>query len=122
MISKKLLRSTALMSIITTALALFSSQLLFAEEVNSDPLVGIKMSKSDVMQGLEMLKKEGKISNDDYIKAQKELAGMSDAAIDGMKDKAIAVIRKDPDKAVDLYKAPKVDLKEVEKQVNSAGQ
>jgi hypothetical protein len=108
-----------------TALALFTltffSLPTHADEVEADPLAGIQMSKSDVMQGLEMLKKEGKISNDDYVKAQKQLAGMSDSAISGMKDQAVAIIRKDPDKAVELYKAPKVDPNEVQKQLNSAG-
>ncbi|MBC7713701.1 MAG: hypothetical protein H7177_10195 [Rhizobacter sp.] len=94
----------------------FHSPLSAAEDLNVDPLSNISVSKDEIIKSLEMLKKQGKITDADYQKAKKEIAVMTDAQVNGIKDIAVNMVRKDPDKAVELLNAKKIDLKQVEKQ------
>ena len=91
-----------------------------AQDLNVDPLSNLSISKDDIFKSLDNLKKEGKISDADYEKAKLELKAMSDTQVNGMKDTAVNMIRKDPDKAVDLIKGSAIDMKEVEKQAGEA--
>lgn len=101
---------------------MFQSNLSASENVDTlkDPLVDFKVNKNEIMQSLNQLKKDGKISEKDYQDAKKQLMGMNDSQISGLKDQAINMVRKDPDKTVDLYKDKKIDLKKVEQQAHEA--
>ena len=101
------------------AFFLFQSPLSANDELNIDPLSNISISKEDIIKGLETLRKQGKISDADYEKAKKELLSISDSQIKSITEKAVDVIRKDPDKAVELVNAVKVDPNEVKKQIES---
>lgn len=83
-----------------------------------DPLANIKISKDEISKSLDQLKGQGKISESDYNEAQKELKTMSDAQVGSIKDKAIGLIRKDPDKALGIINNKKIDKKELEKELN----
>lgn len=86
---------------------------------NVDPLANFQISKSNIFEGLEQLKKMGKISEADYEKAKKELAGMSDAQVGALTDTAIGMVKKNPDKATELLKkGDKLDAKAVQKQID----
>lgn len=81
-----------------------------ANDEMKDPLEGFSVSKEDIIKSLDSLKKMGKISEEDYQKAKKELGGMSDAQIGALKETAVGMVRNDPDKAVDLVnKGGKID-------------
>jgi PAB1-binding protein PBP1 len=101
------------------AFFLFQSPLSANDELDVDPLSNINISKEDIIKSLETLKKQGKISDADYEKAKKELSGISDSQIKSITNTAVDVIRKDPDKAVGLVNALKVDTNEVKKQIES---
>lgn len=109
-------------SLFFTAVTLFSfitfQSNLSASEDDVDTLTQdtMKIPKDEIVKSLDNLKKEGKISDADYQKAKTELLAMSDEQLNGIKKKAEGMIRNDPDKAVDLVKQKKIDLKEVEKQ------
>ena len=105
-----------------TALSFFTfqPQVSASDDVN-DPLTGFTVSKDDIVKGLDHLKSEGKISQADYDKAKSELSGMSDSSVDELKDKAVGIVRNNPDKALELVKAPKVNPEEVQKQLKEAG-
>jgi hypothetical protein len=87
-----------------------------AEDV--DPLANFTVSKSEIADSLAKLKASGKISEADYNAAKKELDGMSDSQVGAIKDKAVGLARKNPDKALELINKPKLDAKELEKQLN----
>ncbi len=96
---------------------MFQSNLSASEEdVDTLTQDTMSISKDDIIKSLDSLKKEGKITEDDYQRAKKELLGMSDAQVNGIKKTAEGMVRNNPDKAVDLVKGPKVDVKEVKKQ------
>lgn len=82
-----------------------------------DPLSNITISKDEISKSLDHLKGQGKISESDYNEAQKELKTMSDSQIESIKDKAIGLIRKDPDKALEIINK-KIDKKELEKELH----
>lgn len=98
---------------------LFQSPLSANDNLDSDPLANIKVSKQDILLSMEALKKQGKISEADYQKAKKELEAMSDSQVNSITDTAVDVVRKDPDAAVGLLKGAKIDTNEVKKQVDS---
>lgn len=101
----------------------FQSNLSAADnEVDTltDPLVDFKVNKDEILKSLDVLKKDGKISDKDYEEAKKQLLNMNDGQINGLKDKAINMVRKDPDKTVDLYKDKKIDLKKVEQHMKES--
>jgi ribosome recycling factor len=56
----------------------------------------IKISKDEIVQSLEMLKKNGSISEEDYQKAKKELGTMNDKQVDSLTMKAKETIKKNP--------------------------
>ncbi|MBC7428350.1 MAG: hypothetical protein H7336_07045 [Bacteriovorax sp.] len=103
------------------SLFLFQSPLSAAEESNVDTLSSLTINKDEIFTSLDNLRKEGKISDTEYQKAKKELAGMNDDQIKGIKDKAVTVIKKDPSKAEDIVNGKKIDMKEFEKQMEEAG-
>ena len=67
-----------------------------------------------VLQSL--LREKGTISEVEYEKAKKELTTFSDAQIKSMTNSAIEIIKKDPDKAIDMMNRMKIDTNEVKKQ------
>jgi PAB1-binding protein PBP1 len=102
------------------AFFLFQSPLSASDELDVDPLSNINVSKEDIIKSLESLQKLGKISQADLDKAKKELSALNDSQIKSITDTAVDVIRKDPDKALGLVNAVKVDTNEVKKQIESA--
>lgn len=97
---------------------LFQSPLSASEsEEMADPLANFTVSKDEIAKSLDNLKASGKISDADYQKAKKELGGMSDTQISAIKETAIGMVRNDPDKAVELVNANKIDTAAVEKQI-----
>lgn len=82
-----------------------------------DPLAGFTVSKDDINKSLDNLKQMGKISEEDYQKAKKELGGMSDHQVSALKETAVGLVRNDPDKAVGLVQGAKIDANEVKKQI-----
>jgi len=88
------------------------------ESENVDPLANFTVSKDEISKSLDSLKSSGKISDADYQKAKKELGGMSDSQISAIKETAIGMVRNDPDKAVELVNAKKIDTSAVQKQIN----
>lgn len=98
---------------------LFQSPLSANDNLDTDPLANIKVSKEDILKSMEALKKQGKISEADYQNAKKELEAMSDSQVNSITDTAVDVIKKDPDKAVGLLQGAKIDTNEVKKQVDS---
>ena len=85
-----------------------------------DPLANFTISKDEISQSLDKLRATGKISEADHAAAKKELAQMNDAQVGSIKDKAIGIVRKDPDKALELINKPTIDAKEVEARLNAA--
>lgn len=69
-----------------------------------DSLDKMKVSKEEIYKSLEIMKKEGKISETDYLKSKKELKEMDQAQIEGLNQKAVGIVKKDPDKAKKIYK------------------
>lgn len=102
------------------AFLLFQSPLSANDNLDVDPLSNINVSKEDILKSLESLQKQGKISQADLDKAKKELSVLNDSQIKSITDTAVDVIRKDPDKALGLVNAAKVDTNEVKKQIESA--
>ena len=82
-----------------------------------DPLANFSITPGEIQKSLENLKKNGQISQEDYDKATKQLAGMSANEITALKETAIGMVRNDPDKAVELTKG-KINTAEIEKQIN----
>jgi hypothetical protein len=72
---------------------------------SQDSGVSLKVSKDDIIKSLEMMKKEGKLSDADYIKTKKELGNMDQSQIDSLNDKAVNFVKKNPEKADDMYKS-----------------
>lgn len=103
-----------------SAFLMFQTPLSANDDLDTDPLVGLSVSKDDIIKSMEALKKQGKISDADFQKAKKELAGMSDSQVNAMTDSAVDIIRKDPDKALGLVNGAKIDVNEVKKQAESA--
>lgn len=103
-----------------TALLLLQSPLSANDELDIDPLANINVSKEEILKSMEVLRKQGKISNADYDRAKKELSGLSHSQVKSITETAVDVIRKDPDKALSLVNAAKLDPNEVKKQIESA--
>lgn len=88
------------------------------ESEDKDPLAGFTVSKDEIAKSLDNLKAGGKISDADYQNAKKDLGGMSDTQISAIKETAIGMVRNNPDKAVELVNANKIDASAVQKQIN----
>lgn len=87
----------------------FSSTQLNAEEIEKDPLEGINISKGEIVKQLDDFKKQGKISEAEYLETQKQLNTMKESEITALNQTAIGMVRKDPDKAVALANMKKID-------------
>jgi hypothetical protein len=82
----------------------------------------IKISKDEIVQSLEILKKNGNISEEDYQKAKKELGAMNDKQVDSLTMKAKETIKQyptgvtgpGPDK-----KANEADLEKLNKELDN---
>ncbi len=81
---------------------IFNSQLSAAEDLDVDTLSNFSVSKDEILKSLDTLKSQGKISDSDYQKAKKELMGMNDNQVNGIRDKAVELVKKDPKKAADI--------------------
>lgn len=90
---------------------------LMANDV--DPLANITISKSEVLKSLENMKKAGQITQKDFDETVKAVNGMSDQNLAAIKEMAVGMARNDPDKAMALAKAPKIDLVEAESQLKA---
>ena len=84
-----------------------------------DPLANLTISKSEVLKSLENMKNAGQITQKDYEETVKSVNGMSDQNLSAIKDMALGMVRNDPDKAMALAKAPKIDLAVAEEQLKS---
>jgi phage-related minor tail protein len=62
-----------------------------------DTIKQMKISKADILASMEKLRKGGQISEADYQKAKKELEAMNDSQVDGIRNKAIGIIEKNPE-------------------------
>jgi hypothetical protein len=93
--------------IVPLAFFLFHTSLSAAEDSGSDKLSNMIVSKDEIVQSLDMLKKSGRISQADYDRAKKELTGMSDTQVSGLTDKALDMVKKDPAKADALVNGKK---------------
>jgi len=83
-----------------------------------NPLANFQISKDEIKSSLQKLRSEGKISENDYNKALTELNGMNEGQISAMKDAAIQMVRKDPDKASELAEVKQISSnKELEGKV-----
>lgn len=102
------------------AFFIFQSPLSANDEQLVNPLSSINISKDDIIKSMEALQKQGKISPADLEKAKRELSGLSDSQIKSITETAMDVIRKDPDKALGLVNAVKLDPDEVKKQIENA--
>jgi predicted neuraminidase len=90
-------------------LLISSSTILNAEELDKDPLIGLSVSKDEIAKTLEDFKKQGKISETEYLNTKKELNGMNESQLSHLNDSAIGMVRNDPDKAVALANMKKID-------------
>ena len=63
----------------------------------ANELSNFKLNKDDIKTSLEKLKKEGKISNQDYLKALKELSTLDDSKIKDMQKKATDMVINHPE-------------------------
>lgn len=106
-------------SLLLTLCAFIIFQGPLRAETDADPLANISISKSEVAGSLDKLKKEGKISQKEYDEAKAALLGMSDDHLKAIKEVALGMARNDPDKALQLVKAPTIDLAEAEKQMQA---
>lgn len=84
-----------------------------------DPLANITVSKGEVLKSLENMKNSGQITQKDYEETVKAVNGMSDQNLAAIKEMAVGMARNDPDKAMALAKAPKIDLAEAESQLKA---
>lgn len=97
---------------------LYQSTVSAEDLFDKDPLEGFSVSKGDIEKSLDGLRKSGRISEEDYQKAKKELGAMSDSQVSALKETAVGMVRNDPDKAVDLVnKGEKIDPEAVRKQI-----
>ena len=102
------------------SILLLSCGLSFASatEVEKDPLSEFSISKDEIAKTLENFRKEGKITEAEYLKTKKDLAGMDDKQVSDLNQKAMGVVKKDPEKANTLIKKNKIEsetTKEAEK-------
>ena len=95
--------------------AKFSDQMI-NDEIKIDPFASFDISKEGILKSLLLLKEKGTISEAEYEKAKKELSTISDAQVKSMTNTAIEIIKKDPDKALDIMNRQKIDFNEVKKQ------
>lgn len=82
----------------------------------------IKVSKDEIVKSLDMLKKSGSISEEDYQKAKKELGTMNDKQVDAITLKAKDTIKKNPSAAEGIGKdklGPNADLDGLKKQFDN---
>lgn len=90
-----------------TLLSFFMFQSNLSAQEDADPLSNITVSKEDIVKSLDMLKKQGKISEADYQKAKAELMSMSDSQVNGIKESAVDIVKKDPKKAMEMVNPKK---------------
>lgn len=96
----------------------FISMNSFAEEPLRDPLLDVHVSRSEIEQSLNKMKADGKINSNDHIAAIEALKKMDESSINNMNETAKNMVRKDPDKADALWKAPAVDTNKVQAMLN----
>lgn len=107
------------------AFFIFHSPLSANDKMDAAPLPLINISKEDILKSIEALRKQGKITEAELEVAKKELSGLSDSQIKSITDIAIDIIKKDPDKALELMNSKKVDVNELnklKKQIESSNQ
>ena len=75
-----------------------------AEEKIENPFAGMQVSKDEISQSLDLLKKEGKISEADYLKSKKALSGMNQSQIDGINKKALNIVIDNPHASEEMQK------------------
>ncbi len=109
-------------AIIAISFFLSFSSIIEAEDNLADPLAGFQISKDEIKASLMKLKSEGKVSEADYNKALEELNAMNDGQINAMKDKAVGMVRKNPDKAAELANLKPADSKELESKMKELSQ
>ncbi len=105
-------------ALIITLLSFFLFQGNLSANDDFDLLSNFQVSKDDISKSLDNLRQMGKISEEDYQKAKKELSGMSNNQVSALKETAVGLVRNDPDKAVGLVKkGSAINPEEVRKQI-----
>lgn len=84
-----------------------------------DPISAMKISKSEILQTLKLMKDSGKISAEDYNKSIAEIEKMDDNKLNNLTEQAKEIARKNPDGAMNLLKDKQIDYKKVEELKNS---
>lgn len=102
--------------LIILSLTVFESSLSASEE-GLDLLSDFKISKVEIVKSLDNLRKNGQISDAEYEKAKKELGGMSDSQVNAIKETAVGLVKNNPDKALELANAKKIDTDAVDKEI-----
>ena len=69
-----------------------------------DSIGNMKISKEQIANALEIMRSQGKISEEEYLRTKKDLNLMNQGQIDVITKKAVGIAKKDPDKAKKLYK------------------
>ncbi len=95
------IRNLLLKSVIVIGFIYFSGHKLYAFE--ADPLNNFSVSKDEISQSLDKMKVAGKINEEEYKIAKRELASLNDEKLTALNEKAKNLIRTDPDAAVNLY-------------------
>lgn len=116
---KKMLLALLLLNLIN--LNLFASEddkdLISSKGV--DPISAMKISKSEILQTLKLMKDSGKISAEDYNKSIAEIEKMDDKKLNNLTEQAKDIAKKNPDGAMNLLKDKQIDYKKVEELKNS---
>lgn len=102
--------------LLTLTLISFAAPSMALEEgVDTISLDTMKISKEDIMASLDKLRKGGQISEEDYQKAKKQLEGLSDAQIKGIKDKAVKIVKENPEVVNEAMKSKQMTPEEIKK-------
>jgi hypothetical protein len=88
---------------------------VFAQASGKDPLTEIKVSKEEILQSLDSLKKSGRISEEEYLQTKKVLLGMDQNQIENINNKAKTTIKTNPKEAQTIFESLEKDLNNVSK-------
>lgn len=113
-----LLNKTTLSLILIIGLSSFSCFSEDKEQPMKDPLVDIKISRGELEGSLMKMKNEGKISEKEYNESLVGLKNMNDEALNSLTETSKDLVRKNPDKADNLWKDKQTDLSKVQAMVD----
>ncbi len=90
------------------------------DKLQIDPFSNVDVSKEGMLKSLSMLRRNETISEEEYEKAKKELSNTSDAQIKSMTNAAIEIIKKDPNKIIDMMNRKSKEMNEDNKKTEIA--